>query len=445
MKKALSLLLFVCVFNVSAQSFDTAKLDQYLTALESNEKAMLSLAIVKNGKPIYQNSIGFTDAKNQQKANKDTQYRIGSITKVYTATMIFQLIEEGKLSLDTKLAKFYPKVKNAAEISISMLLGHRSGIQNFTDTPNYSQYMTQPKTKAEMISLIEDLDSDFKPNSNAKYSNSGYVLLGFILEDITKESYARQLQKRIANKINLDRTVYGGPVNVEDNQAKSYTHNGAGWSPASVTDMSIPHGAGAIISTPTEVARFLSSLLEGKLVSADSLTKMKEIDQGFGRGLFQFPFYDKQAYGHTGGIDGFSSQAAIFDQDDVAFALTSNGTNYPMNDISIAILSIYYGRPYDIPDFAQKPIKLSKNDLVKYEGVFSSQDIPLKITMKVNNGQLTAQATGQQALNLTPYSSLDFRFDPAGIIILFESDDNKVDYSQFNLKQGGGIFQFSRE
>lgn len=111
MNKCFSLILFICVFSVSAQSFDKAKLDQYLETLEGHQKAMFSLTVIEKGEPIYQKSIGFADIENQQKANKDTQYRIGSITKVFTSTMIFQLIDEGKLSLDTKLAKYYPKVK----------------------------------------------------------------------------------------------------------------------------------------------------------------------------------------------------------------------------------------------------------------------------------------------------------------------------------------------
>jgi len=445
MNKIFSLILILCINSVSAQSFDKAKLDQYLDSLEAHDKAMFSLAAFKNGEPIYQKSIGYADLENKQKANKDTQYRIGSITKVFTSTMIFQLIDEGKLSLDTKLAKYYPKVKNANKITISMLLSHRSGIHNLTNTAEYTHYMTRPKTKAEMVSLIESLDSDFKPDSRANYSNSGYVLLGFILEDITQDSYANQLQQRIATKLNLVRTEYGGPINVQDNQAKSYTHYTEEWSPTTVTDMSIPHGAGAIISTPTEVTKFLSSLLTGKLVSADSLAKMQELNQGFGRGLFQFPFYDKKAYGHNGGIDGFSSITGYFAADDVAFALTSNGMNYAMNDINIAVLSIYYGLPYEIPDFDQKPIELAAKDLLNYEGLFASKDMPLKITLKLNDGQLTAQATGQGAFNLTPYSTAEFRFDQAGIIMIFATDGDTVDYSTFQMKQGGGNFKFTRE
>lgn len=445
MNKNLSLILCTCLLSFSAYSFDKAKLDQYLATLEANEKAMLSLAVVENGEPIYQRSIGFADVESKQKANKDTQYRIGSITKVFTATMIFQLIDEGKLSLDTKLSEYFPKVKNAKKITVSMLLNHRSGIHNFTNTPEYTQYMTQPKTKAQMVSLIGELESDFKPNSKASYSNSGYVLLGFIIEEVTQDTYANQLHKRITKKLSLDKTMYGGPIKVMDNQAKSYIGNAQGWSPATETDTSVPHGAGAIISTPTEVARFLSSLLSGKLISTDSLAKMKELNQGFGRGLVQFPFYDKKAFGHSGGIDGFSSLTGYFEVDKVAFALTSNAMNYATNDIAIAILSSYYGQAFDIPNFDQKAIELSEKELMKYEGVFASDAMPLKITLKVIKGQLTAQATGQRALNLTAYSTSEFRFDPAGIVMVFTTDGGIVNYSTFQLRQGGGNFKFSRD
>lgn len=445
MKHFFSLLLLLSASALSAQIFDKAKLDQYLENLETHNKAMLSVALVKDGNSVYQKSIGFVDAESGQKANSDTQYRIGSITKVFTSTMIFQLIDEGKLSLDTKLSKYYPKVRNAEKITISMLLSHRSGIHNFTNDPGYQFYMTQPKSKMEMVKLIEDLGSDFEPDSRADYSNSAFVLLGFIIEDITGDSYANQLQRRIAEKISLKRTAYGGPIKVSNNHAQSYRLNGSDWATATVTDMSIPHGAGAIIATPTEVGKFLTGLMTGKLISAESLSKMKEINEGYGRGIFQFPFNGKTAYGHTGGIDAFSSNSGYFEADGLAIAVTSNGMNYTMNDIMIGILSIYYGMPFEIPDFNKKPVELSAEDMLKYEGTFASAGIPLKITVKVTDGKLTAQATGQGAFNLTPYSTSEFRFDPAGIVMVFATEGDQVDYSTFTLKQGGGSFKFTKE
>lgn len=405
---------------------------------------MLSVAIAKDGKPVYQRTIGFADIASQKKANTDTLYRIGSITKVFTSVMIFQLIDEGKLSLTTPLAQFYPDVKNASDITIAMLLSHRSGIHNFTNVPDYVEYMTQPKTKQDMLSIIEAMDSDFPPGSKASYSNSGYVLLGYILEDVTGDSYANQLKQRITSKLGLQHTVFGEPIQVQFNHANSYSFQ-ASWTPATLTDMSIPHAAGAISATPTDVAVFLSQLFEGKLLSATSLAKMKEINQGYGHGLFQFPFFERKAYGHTGGIDGFSSQSAYFESDDVAVVLTANGLNYPLNDISIGVLSLYFGIPFEVPDLSSRAITLTEDLLTFYQGVFASNAMSLKITLKITDGQLTAQATGQPALPLTPFSTAEFRFEPGGIIIRFEQTEDGINYDKFLLKQGGGTYSFNKE
>ena len=438
-----SLLLFIVTTSVCA--FDKDKLDAYLATIEANDKAMLSVAIAKDGKPVYQRAIGFADIASQKKANTDTLYRIGSITKVFTSVMIFQLIDEGKLSLTTPLAQFYPDVKNASDITIAMLLSHRSGIHNFTNVPDYVEYMTQPKTKQDMLSIIEAMDSDFPPGSKASYSNSGYVLLGYILEDVTGDSYANQLKQRITSKLGLQHTVFGEPIQVQFNHANSYSFRASSWTPATITDMSIPHAAGAISATPTDVAVFLSQLFEGKLLSATSLAKMKEINQGYGHGLFQFPFFERKAYGHTGGIDGFSSQSAYFESDDVAVVLTANGLNYPQNDISIGVLSLYFGIPFEVPDLSSRAITLAEDLLTFYQGIFASNAMPLKITLKVTDGQLTAQATGQPALPLTPFSTSEFRFEPAGIIISFEQTEDGINYGKFLLKQGGGTYSFNKE
>jgi len=446
MRQLITSLLLVSCFTISAQvSLDKRKLDSYFDALQANDKAMLSVAISENGESIYQKSIGFASNDKGKRNNADTKFRIGSITKVFTTTMIFQLIEEGKLSLETKLSTYYPKVKNASKITISHLLSHRSGIHNFTNDPSYVSYLNQPKSKTEMIALIESLDSDFEPGSKADYSNSAFVLLGYIIQDITGSSYAQQLNARIVNKLGLERTEYGGQIDTNDNQASSYTYNSESWVSATVTDMSIPGGAGAIISSPTEINKFMQGLFGGQLVSNKSLSKMKEINEGYGRGLFKIPFYNKFAYGHTGGIDGFSSNAAYFENEKIAVSVTSNGMNYVMNDIMIGILSLTFGKPFDIPNFSAKAISISAENLKKYEGVFASSAFPLKITIKVDGNTLIAQATGQSAFPLTSFSNIEFRYKQAGIVIKFGQEGKTVDYSTFTLNQGGGQYVFKKE
>lgn len=447
MKKVFSFFALLVVFGVSGQDFDSAKMDSYLDSLASHDKAMVSVAIMEKGEPVYQKAVGFADVNAKQQATINTRYRVGSITKVFTAVMIFQLIEEDKLSLDTTLDTFYPNIQNARAITISMLLHHRSGIANFTDLPAYGSYMTQAKTQADMVKILSALDSDFTPGSGAKYSNSGYLLLGYIIESITGDSYDKQLQQRITSKLGLTHTVFGTKTDsvTKADLTESYIYRGTGWLPASKTHLSVPHGAGAIVATPSDVTAFFSGLFAGKLISNASLSEMKTIEDGFGAGLFQFPFYDKTAYGHNGGIDGFSSQASYFEKDGVAFAIVANGLNYSLNDISIAMLSLFFGREYTLPDFAGSPVSLPTSQLHQYKGTYASQQLPLKITITVKGDQLIAQATGQGPLPLTPYSKYEFRFAPAGIVMQFAPGDKSESADEFTLHQGGGTYLFTKE
>ena len=146
------------------------------------------------------------------------------------------------------------------------------------------------------------------------------------------------------------------------------------WKVEPETDISIPLGAGGIISTPSDLVKFSDALFGGKLLKSESLEIMKSIKDQYGIGLFQIPFYDKIGYGHTGGIDGFSSVFSFFSDGNISYALTSNGTNFNNNDISIAVLSAVYNKPYDIPEFSTYTI--TSEELDKYLGVYSSKQIP---------------------------------------------------------------------
>jgi D-alanyl-D-alanine carboxypeptidase len=183
-KTLLTTALFVTLsqFGWAQTSFDKAKLDNYFQNLETNNKFMGSIAVSQDGKVIYTKSIGFADVENNQKANENTKYRIGSISKTFTTVMVMKAVEDKKLDLNQTIEKFFPTVPNANKITIKQLLGHRSGIHNFTNDDEYMTWYTQPKTEKEMVEIITKIGSDFEPDSKADYSNSNFVLLTYILE-----------------------------------------------------------------------------------------------------------------------------------------------------------------------------------------------------------------------------------------------------------------------
>lgn len=421
-----------------AQTFNKEKLDLYFQSLENNNKFMGSVAISENGKIIYTKTLGFADVETKTKPNSETKYRIGSISKSFTSAMILKAVDENKLSLEAKIDHYFPTIKNAEKISISNLLNHRSGIYNFTNAEDYLKWSTQKKSEKELLEIIEKGGSVFPPNSKAEYSNSNYVLLSFILEKVYKKPYSEILTEKIIQPVGLKNTFYGGKISIKNNDAYSYQFENNTWKKEPETDMSIPIGAGAVVSTPSDLLQFADALFGGKIISEKSLKLMEKMTENYGYGLFQMPFGDKKAFGHTGGIDGFSSNYGYFPAEKVGFAFISNGSNMNNNDIAIAVLSAAFDKPFDIPAF--KTYELKSEDLNQYLGLYSSTEIPLEITVTKNDKTLIAQATGQPAFPLDAVEKNIFKFNLAGIVLEFNPKDFKM-----ILKQGGKIFNYNKK
>lgn len=437
-KNALTLLSFLIVSCFAqAQKLDTVKLDQYFKTLEQNNKFMGSVAVSQNGKITYTKSIGFSNAEEKIKADKNTKYRIGSISKTFTAVLVMKAVEEKKLDLNQSIQKFFPAITHADQITIKTLLSHRSGIANFTDDKDYQTWDTQPRTEAEMVALIAKGGSDFQPDSKAKYSNSNYVLLSFILEKTYKQSYAALLKSKITKPQGLECTYFGGKINTANNEAFSYSYEGQ-WKKTTETDMSIPMGAGGIVSSPTDLVKFSDALFSGKILKRESIALMETIRDNYGMGLFSQSFFDKKGYGHNGGIDRFTSVFTYFPDDHVSFALTSNGSDYNGNEVALTVLSAVYNKPFEIPDFSTYTI--SAEDLLKYTGTYSSKQIPIKLTITSDGKNLIGQATGQSPLQLEASANNTFRLIKAGIVLEFNPEVKTL-----LLKQGGGQFSFTKE
>lgn len=439
MKKTIFISLIICILcqPLFAQNFDRTKLDTYFTALETNNKFMGSVAVFQNGKIIYVNSAGFSDYEKQIKATENSKYRIGSITKTITATLILKAVEERKITLDKKLIDFYPSIKNADKITIEQLLHHRSGIHSFTDDQDYETWNTQSKSEKELVDIISKGNSEFEPDSTFQYSNPNYVLLSFILQKIYSKPYAEIVREKIVLPLGLNHTFFGSTINSQNNECYSYSFSGK-WEKETETDMSIPMGAGGIVSSPSDMVKFGNALFSEKIISKKSFIQMTSLKDGYGMGVFKLPFYEITGFGHTGAIDGFSSMLSFFPESGVTFALLSNGNNYSNNEIAITVLSEVFHKPYVIPEF--KSFAVTTEDLDKYLGTYITDAMPLKLTITKEGTTLIAQATGQQELYLEATDKDVFSFDKAGIVLKFNTEKKTV-----LLEQGGGDYLFTRE
>lgn len=417
------------------------KLDKFLSTLSEHDKMMLAIAVRKDGKLIYQNQVGFADSKLTKPITQDTKFRIGSITKTYTATVILKLVEQGKLKLTQPLSDFFPQIPNSSAISIEQMLRHESGIFSITERPDLVSFMYEAKSRDDLVKLIVEAEPKFKPGSGQEYSNSNFILLSMIAEQVTDKTLAELVEQFITKPLSLSDTYLGQDSEIRENEAVSFGYQGS-WQALPNSHLSMPTGAGAMISTARDVSLFMSALMSGEIINSASLKLMTEPVGQYGFGLVQFPFYDLVGLGHGGAIDGFLSNTAYFEQDKIAIAVLSNAVNYDFNNVLIAVLSSVYDKEYELPDFSATlvKLKLTDEDRKSYVGEYSSQQLPLEIKIFAQGDSLMAQATGQSSFELTAYSNREFKFDPAGITLLFEADKQ-----EFTLIQGGGKYVFKRK
>ena len=348
-KISIAILLLCALFNAAhAQVADTGKLDKFFDTLAAKNKAMGSLTIAKDGKVLYSRAIGYsqTGGSERKPATTATRYRVGSITKTFTAALVFQLVEEGKLKLSDTLDKFFPQIPNAGKITIAHILTHRSGIHDFIREPDFRAWSLSARTKDETLAFIARGKPDFEPGEKRSYNNAGYVLLGFVIEKLDGKPYQGSLKKRITGKLGLKDTYAGtGKTDVSKKESFSYSYAGD-WKQHEEMDLSVPGGAAAIISTPSDLVKFFQALFDGKLISQENVNQMKN-----GIGMSEQKLGGRTIYGHSGSTDGFRSTVFYQPEEKLAVAYTANARVYSTTSILNGILDIYDNKPFEIPTF----------------------------------------------------------------------------------------------
>jgi CubicO group peptidase (beta-lactamase class C family) len=435
-KISFATLLTLALFTAGyAQTLDKAKLDQFFDRLAEKNKAMGSLTIAKDGNVLYTRAIGYSQINGTEKKplTAANRFRIASITKMFTATMILQLVEEGKLKLTDTLDKFFPQIPNAKKITIVQMLSHRSGIPNVRrDRESQRNVHTTPITKDEMLALIVKAAPDFEPDAQHRYSNSGYFLLGLMIEKLTGKHYEEALKQRITSKIGLKDTYTAtGNIDVNKNESLTYIHFGGDWKQVSETHPSTLFGGGSIVSTPNDLAKFIQALFDGKIVSKESLDQMKTMRDGEGLGMEPHTFAGKAFYGHAGGGDNYGAWLTYQPEEKLAVAYTTNAKIYPVANIVRGVIDIYYSKPFTIP--ALESLAISPEVLDKYVGVYSSPEAPMKWTITRDGGTLFFQPPGaQSAVPLEATAEDKFQIEGAAV---FEFDAAK---NQMIIKRRGG-------
>ncbi|RED27223.1 CubicO group peptidase (beta-lactamase class C family) [Flavobacterium cutihirudinis] len=394
----------IVTLSANAQKLDNIKLDSLFQALNEKNLFMGNISISKNGNEIYSNSIGKADVESNKALTKDTKFRIGSTTKIFTSALVLKAVENKKITLNQTINTFFPTIVNSQKITIRNLLNHRSGIHELLSADEFSNGYTEAKSQEEMISIISKFQSDFEPNTKADYSNSNYYLLTLILEKVYKKTYSELLNEQIIKPLRLKNTYFGGKISIQNNECYSYYFS-TKWEKDTQGDMSVPLGAGAIVSTTSDLTFFIEKLFEGKIISKESLKTMTQIQDKYGMGIFELPFYDKKGFVHRGQIDSFSSLLSYFPNEKLSIAIITNGAVYDKKKILTAALSNYFNKPNSINFETYQP---AQQDLEKIAGTYKNPKNQQEITITINNKRLYANFRNQSLFLLEPVSKDKF-------------------------------------
>lgn len=419
MKKLFFIFLIVSSYsNLQSQNFN--QLDEYLETLFQQNKIMGNLTISKGGNTIYAKSVGyqFINEKESKPITDKSKFRIGSITKTYTAAMIFQLVDEGKIDLKEMLSSYFPNIPGSKNITIANLLNHSSGIFNITADANFNEQ--NETTRAQMLAMIASHQPIFKAGTKHEYSNTNYILLGYILEDIEKAPYSKILNTRIVKKLDLKNTYYGSAINTFKNECLSYYYNDDDGSlhEAKQAKMINPGGAGGIVSNPSDLVIFLDALFQGNLISKQSFSIMTTIKDEYGSGVLSTKKDGMTIFAHNGTIDFFRSMYVYIPEQDIAIALNTNALNYGLMPIMFNTIAAINGEDIDMPSSSEEII-LTNAELKQYEGIYKSEELPFNLVFETDGKVLKGAPEGSELKILKSTNKNEFALEDFGVILNF--------------------------
>ena len=359
----IAVIAFLATLTVSFAQTKTAQLDELLNKYTQYGQFNGSVLVADHGKVIYKKGFGMANMEWDIPNAPDTKHRLGSITKQFTAMLIMQLVAEGKLDLQATVSKYLPDYSkiNGDKITIHQLLTHTSGTPNYTSFPNFFKEMSRnPYTPTEMLQFFADSTLTFEPGAKFAYSNSGYFLLGAIIEKVTGKSYEEVLQEKIFTPLKMTNTGYDHHGTILKKRATGYEVNKSKMENSPYIDMSIPYAAGSLYSTVEDLFIWDQALYTEKLLPKKYMDMLFEkhisgFGQHYGYGwmIGTMPLGNTkdstQIIGHGGGINGFNTLITRMPQEKSTIILLNNTGRAPLDDITVAINGIMHGATYDLP------------------------------------------------------------------------------------------------
>ncbi len=394
---------------------------------------------------LLSKGYGFANLEWQIPSTPTTKYRLGSLTKQFTAAAILILEERGLLKIEDFIAQHMPNAPSAwKHIKIFNLLNHTHGIPNYTQFPEFRAITACKKTPLEQIQIFIDKPLDFEPETQYAYNNSGYVLLGYLIEVLSGQTYEAFLKENIFSPLDMQDSGYDSHIDVIPHRAAGYSKDDSGtFTNAEYLDMSLPYAAGSLYSTTEDLRKWTQGLFDGKLLSSASLHKMTQpFKEHYGFGFEIKEIDGLKVITHDGGINGFNTVLIYCPETKTSIIVLSNlntigyvwDIGFLSKNIGLKLAALVHDKRVLLP-FEKREIAVPLNILEQYVGLYNTKpNMNLQITL--NGCQLEAQFSNQPRISLLAESENTFYAEIPDMQFKFLRNKNNA-VTQVKLYQSG--------
>jgi CubicO group peptidase (beta-lactamase class C family) len=410
----------------------------------------VSIAVVRGSDTLVMKGWGLADLENDVPATAQTVYRIGSITKQFTAAAVMQLVQDGKVKLDEPIGTYLPTLPEAwRAATVRQFLNHTSGVPSYTDVgQRWVRRWGEAMSPDTIVAITAGDTMWFKPGTSWRYDNTGYVVLGMLVEKVTGHSWADEMGSRFFKPLGMTSTENCRQAPLIRHRAQGYEFVKGQWQNTPYLEMTQPYAAGALCSTVGDLAKWDHALGTGRVVSAESYSQMTTptgaaAPRHYGFGLMQDTLAGQRVIRHSGGINGFISDNAWFPGVQMSVTVLTNSGSARANDLLNQVARAALGVPLVRPP---KRVALSVAELERYAGTYAMM-LPggaKDFRFFVKDGQLFGQLEGQAANPVIPYGNNTFgvAFDPNLRIVFTMAGDRAT---RATLRQGGATVTGERK
>ncbi|MEO6407037.1 MAG: serine hydrolase [Ferruginibacter sp.] len=415
---------FAFAFNINAQSLD-AKFDEILlTQYKPNGPGAVAL-VAKNGKTIYRKAFGKANLELDVMMKPENVFELGSITKQFTAVSILMLEEQGKLSTNDEITKYIPDYPtHGKKITIHQLLTHTSGIKSYTELPSFMKIARTDMTPTELINVFKNEPMDFDPGTQWHYNNSGYIILGYIIEKASGKSYASFIEENIFKKLGMAHSYYGSMSTIIPNRATGYQPTKTGFENADYLSLTLPYAAGSLMSTVDDMLLWSQAIHNNILITKESKQKAftnYTINKGepiiYGYGWEPNEINGRPSIEHGGGIFGYSTMGIYLPGENVYVIVLTNSSAGGPGDAALKMATIMLPKATEL-----KPVSLTPQQLAQWVGTYEYEGNILR-SVTLENGEMYSQREGGSKIKLIPTSAATFNF--TGITSQYEFAGDK--------------------